>query len=200
MNPRMALPSVDNMGSSSPRRVRPGTLVAPLAACVLSLLSAGGCTEGPSKIATLPNYAAFQRYVLMADRPVLLDIYKTNCPTCVIQDVELNKLADEYSGRVLFYKFRLMDADFTVLCPQLREKYDLQWVPTTILFVNGREKQRWVFNHGADEFRPVLKEACRASYGATPLPTTAGPRPPTATGGPIIRPVPRASVAAGDCP
>ena len=40
----------------------------------------------------------------------------------------------------------IMTFFFGVTAPELREGYDISFVPTAILFVNGQEKRRWMLN------------------------------------------------------
>jgi|GEM_PF-1083872 len=137
-------------------------------ACLLSPLLAAGCTQG--KLAELHTAADFDRYVVRSGRPVLVDFYKESCPTCVVQEAELEQLCDQYAGKVTFAKFKIRDPNMADSCPQIMARYKLFWVPTTILFVGGREKARWTLNHLAAEFRPALDAAAGRRPMYQPLP------------------------------
>lgn len=144
--------------------MRNTTMTAVLAALVLAM-AAGGCqTQG--KLADIPNQAEFDRQVVQSQRPVLVDFYKDHCPTCVIQEATLENICDEYQGKVTFVRFKIREATMASSAPEVMDKYNLFWVPTMILFVNGQEKQRWVFNHGEQELRDVLDKV----VAGAPLP------------------------------
>lgn len=137
----------------------------------------GGCNAIPEgKMPLVPDVPTFQRNVLQAKGPVLVDFYKDDCPTCVVQEAVLEDLSDQYAGQVQFVRFRIREVTMKSTCPEFMKQQNLFWVPTTILYVNGQERKRWVFNHTAGEFRPALDEA----IGRLP-PGTALERPGTKT-------------------
>ncbi len=77
----------------------------------------------------------------------------------------LAQLATEYSGKVAVARYQLMTADMEVTSQRLQERYKVTAYPTVILFVNGREQQRWVMCYDLQEYRPALNAAVkRASY------------------------------------
>jgi thioredoxin 1 len=172
--------------SASPRAlvaVRPAGKA--FSACILvalgmALAMLGGCaTEG--KIQPIATTADFQQQVVEAKGPVLVDFYKDNCPTCVLQEACLDALADEYAGEVRFAKFKVREAYMLSSCPEFMDYYKLFWVPTVILFVDGQEKHRWVLNHGANDFRPALDEVSGKALAAGPAPV--GPAGAATSGG-----------------
>jgi len=134
---------------------------------VILVLMAGGCAS--KKIISIKNSADFQKKVVQSQKPVLVEFYKQGCPTCVVLESSLNKLADEYAGRVEFAKFELMSAVFVPQCPEIKEKYNLRYLfPTALLLVNGQEKQRWILKYDMDSYRQALDEVIspdRQNYG-----------------------------------
>jgi len=211
----------------APRVIRPATAVACLV-LVASALLAGGCqmqswdewqnqwqsqwqpwkpwegTDKPRAVATptplpdLQDVGEFNQAVLQAKGPVLVDFYKDSCPTCVLQDAVLEELNGEYAGRVRFYKFKVREATMISTCPEFMDQQRLFWVPTTVLYVNGQEQQRWTLNHAAWEFRPSLNTACgQGPAGGATYVSKPPPPPPDANGEctgegcPINRPPPR---------
>lgn len=142
-----------------------------LLACAALVMGGVGCSDSGADFMNLgggysggsfqdiPDAATFHRVVRQSDRPVLVDFYKDSCPTCVIQEGELDQLAPEYAGRVRFVKFKIREATMQSANPEIMDEYNLFWVPTVVLFVNGHEKQRWVLNHLAMEFRGPLDQA-----------------------------------------
>lgn len=116
----------------------------------------GGCAT--EELPVIKNEAEFQRLVLESKRPVIVEFSKDQCPTCVMCETELVKVSKEYVGRVGFYKFMLLDRFFQPYSQLIRDSYNLPWVPTAMLFVNGEEKKRWVMNYFADDYRRALIE------------------------------------------
>ncbi|MFA6133749.1 MAG: thioredoxin family protein [Phycisphaerae bacterium] len=175
-------------------------------ACTALAIGSAGCAEG--NIRPVSETADFHRQIARSDRPVLVDFYKDNCPTCVIQEAELDQLQQEYGGRVTFIKFKIREATMESASPEVMDEYNLFWVPTVILFVKGQEKQRWVFNHLAAEFRDPLdlalaKTSPQVAAGRPGQVPAGNTTPPAPTGSAQVlakKPVPPAAPpAAGTC-
>lgn len=126
-----------------------------LAAAVLVML-AGGCAGG--KITRIADEAAFQQIVLATDQPVLVDFYKGGCATCIPLDGVMDQLVDEYKGRAVIAKFETMTAFFGIPSRQLKERYDIVFFPTAILFINGQEKKRWIIRYAINSYRKELDQ------------------------------------------
>lgn len=145
----------------------------------------GGCSAGQS-LTHIETQADFDKTVMHSSQPVLMDFYKNGCPTCVVQEGVLDDLAKEYQGKVVFAKFKIREAYFVSPAPEIMDRYKLYWVPTVILFVDGKEKQRWTFNHSAGEIRPALDEATNKPMAQravlTPAQLAAMKAPPPAPG------------------
>jgi thioredoxin 1 len=120
---------------------------------------AGGCSSSSSNLTPLNSSADFQRQVLQADKPVLVQFYKEGCAWCGMLEPALSQLADDYPGRAVFAKYRLMNWLLGVTNWELKSKYDIRWYPTVILFVNGQEKKRWVVQYDIKSYRKALDEA-----------------------------------------
>jgi thioredoxin 1 len=141
---------------------------APVLAGLLSLLPlAAGCAGG--QMTALPNHAAFQKVVLGADKPVLVEFYKGACPTCILLDGPMDKLAQEYQGRVVVAKYQLMTSYFWGKDKQVKDAYDISVFPTVVLFVNGQAVKTWPMHYGLKEYR----QAIDAALGSTTAPATA---------------------------
>jgi len=126
-----------------------------LAAVFLSLWL-GGCSS--QNLNQIKDQNDFDRLLMQSKQPVLVDFYKDGCPTCVILEPKLVKLAEEYQGRVTFTRFKLMEAYLAVKAPELKERYDISSFPTVIFFVDGQEKTRWVLSYDMEKYRQVLDE------------------------------------------
>lgn len=127
---------------------------------VMILLAAAafiaGCASDPGPSAAVVEISQFQTQVLQAQGPILVQFYKNPCPTCVIQEEVLRELSLQYAGRVSFARYQIADAMWNDTTGGVKQQYRLNWVPTTILFINGQEKERWELNHPASDFRPAL--------------------------------------------
>ncbi len=147
------------------------------ALAVLGLLA--GCQGSKNLVDLQGGWPAFQRYVLAADKPVMIEFYKDNCPTCVVREQELDPIALDYQGRVYFYKMKIEDPFFQVVNKELVDRYKLYWVPTVSLFVKGQEKKRWALNvDPASEFRKALVEVVGPPMQAAQAsPVSTGPPP-----------------------
>ena len=110
----------------------------------------------------------FEREVLQASEPVLVDFYKGGCPTCLMLNPGLDQLAEEYQGRVLLAKFQLMTAYLVTTSVEIKKKYDIAFFPTVLLFVNGEEKRRWVMHYEMDDYRKALDEVAGPPLPAPP--------------------------------
>ncbi len=141
---------------------------AAVAACTMLVLTLAGCAS--EEIRPIKDETDFQAQVLASDKPIMVDFYKGGCPTCALLDPMMNKLAEEYRGRVVFARFELMKPYFAVTSEKLKTDYDIAMFPTEILFVNGKEKARWVIDYNEDGYRKVLNEVA----GPAPAVTSAG--------------------------
>lgn len=80
--------------------------------------------------------ADFQKEVLEAGQPVLVDFTATWCGPCKMLDPIVGQLAQEWAGKVKVVK---LDVDDN---PELAMQYQVMGVPTLMLFVGGRPSQR----------------------------------------------------------
>jgi thioredoxin 1 len=146
--------------SGTPQKHRatgPRAAGASLLACAILALLAAGCES--RNLRPILNEADFQRQVLRADRPVVVDFYKGGgCPPCKMLLPILDQLADEYRGRVLFTSYEIISPFFQVTSEELKARYDIFYIPTVILFINGQEQKRWPLNFMIDDYRKVLDE------------------------------------------
>jgi thioredoxin 1 len=70
--------------------------------------------------------------LINSDVPVLVDFYAEWCRPCKIQSPVLQELAREENGRIRVIK---IDVDKN---PLIAQRYQIQGVPTLILFRNGQ--------------------------------------------------------------
>ncbi len=77
------------------------------------------------------NQINFEQDVLKSDVPVLVDFTATWCGPCKALAPIVDKLADEFEGRV---KVGKLDIDES---PEIAQKYGIRSVPTVLVFKGG---------------------------------------------------------------
>jgi thioredoxin 1 len=82
--------------------------------------------------------ATFDRTVLQAPLPVLVDFWAGWCPPCRWLDPVVEEIAAEQAGRLLVAK---VDADAN---PELVRRYGTLSLPSLLVFVRGVERGRIV--------------------------------------------------------
>lgn len=80
--------------------------------------------------------ASFQKDVLEATQPVLVDFTATWCSPCKLLEPEVKKLAQEWGSTVKVFK---LDVDNN---PDLAMQYQVMGVPTLMMFVHGEPVER----------------------------------------------------------
>lgn len=75
---------------------------------------------------------SFDRDVLQAEKPVLVDFWATWCGPCVAMAPVIDQVADEYQGKV---KVGKLDVDSN---PGSASRYQVRGIPTMLLFKNGQ--------------------------------------------------------------
>ena len=84
------------------------------------------------------NDGNFDNEVLKADVPFLLDFSAVWCGPCKVLAPIVEKLADEYKGKVRVGK---LDIDES---PGVASKFGIRGVPTVVVFKEGKEAGRHV--------------------------------------------------------
>ncbi len=80
----------------------------------------------------------FQETVLESSIPVLVDYWAEWCAPCRMVGPIVEKIAEEYEGRI---KVAKMDVDAN---PETPVKYEISGIPTLILFKDGRVAEKIV--------------------------------------------------------
>ena len=127
-----------------------------LAAGAVLACAAMGCGGGSRVVHVPETVADFDAQVLKADKPVLVDFYKEGCAYCALLEPTMDTLANEYDGRAKIASFRALTFVFGVPNEQIKDRYDVVFLPTVILFVNGQEKHRWTSDFDINSYRKVL--------------------------------------------
>jgi thioredoxin 1 len=82
--------------------------------------------------------AAFEQTVLQSSIPVIVDFWAPWCNPCKMVAPVLDKLANEYDGRILIAKVNTDEN------PEWMMKYGIQGIPTMLFVSNGKIVHRQV--------------------------------------------------------
>lgn len=80
--------------------------------------------------------ADLQSRVLGVPDPVVLDFYQASCPPCRAPEPRLERVAQQYEGRLPVYRVDL-DRDMP-----LAERFGVKSIPTVLIVRDGREVAR----------------------------------------------------------
>ena len=92
----------------------------------------------------------FEEEVLKSDKPVLVDFWAEWCPPCRALGPTIDKLANDYVGKV---KIGKVDTDSN---QNVAMRYQVQNIPTILLFKDGKIAHRFVGLRKEQEFRELL--------------------------------------------
>ena len=99
----------------------------------------------------------FEDEVLKSDVPVLVDFWAEWCMPCRMLAPTIEKLANEYAGKVRVGK---LDTDAN---RDVSIKYGISAIPTVILFKGGQVAQKFVGLRQERDFREALDSAAVAA-------------------------------------
>ena len=86
----------------------------------------------------ISNDENFQKEISSTDKFILVDFFATWCGPCQILGPILEKLSEQFSGKIIFMK---ADVDNIPLTSQ---KFSVEKIPTVILFKNGKQISSFV--------------------------------------------------------
>jgi hypothetical protein len=102
----------------------------------------------------------------------------------------MDDLAIAYWGRIRVARFMAMTRYAEIVSPQIRDKYDIFYIPTVILFDRGVEVMRWrlvimedVYCYDLNKFLAARRPAFPAGAAVQPGPVPNAPAPPTSSPG-----------------
>lgn len=78
----------------------------------------------------------FESKILQAEQLVLLDFYQASCAPCRALEPHLERIAQQYTGRVQVYRFDI-ERDMSVA-----NDLAVKSIPTILVFRNGKETAR----------------------------------------------------------
>jgi len=93
----------------------------------------------------------FDSHILQATQPVVVDFWAEWCGPCRRLAPVIDQLAQDYAGRLQFAKVNV-DAD-----GELAATYQVEGIPTSIVFVGGQEIRRFVGYMTREQFARQLE-------------------------------------------
>lgn len=96
--------------------------------------------------------ADFEKQVLKADLPCLVDFFSLGCPPCRMLGPTIEKLAEKYQGRAMVCKLSLDRAE----TQSLAQRYDVRAIPAVIFFDKGKEVDRLVGLRNEEAYSKIL--------------------------------------------
>lgn len=88
--------------------------------------------------------------------PVALDFYQASCPPCRVLEPRLERLAQQYIGRLPVYRVDI-ERDMAIA-----ERFRVQSIPTVIILREGKEVERLDGLITDDGLKAVFERAIRA--------------------------------------
>ncbi len=101
----------------------------------------------------------FEKLVLAAGQPVVLDFFSTECPPCEALAPKLTAVAEQLAGRARFYKI------FRQGSRELAQKLGVTGSPTLVFFDRGGQEQGPRLG-GEDIKRSTIKSRVEALLGS----------------------------------
>lgn len=96
--------------------------------------------------------AEFKKVVLESKTPVLVDFFATWCGPCKMAAPILDKLADEFAGKITIVK---LDVDEN---PETPQESGVMSIPTVVAYAGGKEAIRKVGFGGEAGYRKMIAE------------------------------------------
>lgn len=97
--------------------------------------------------------ANFEKEVLQADKPVLVDFYADWCGPCKMMGPVVEQLAEELDGTAYVGKLNVDDNE------EIAMKYGVMTIPTLMVFKNGLPAGKLIGVQLKDTVAKLVKEA-----------------------------------------
>jgi thioredoxin 1 len=95
----------------------------------------------------------FERAVLQAEMPVLVDFWAPWCGPCRMVSPVVEQLAGDYAGRLRTVKVNVDDSPVTA------QRYGIQSIPTLAIFRQGKEVNRLIGVRPKAELARAIEQA-----------------------------------------
>jgi thioredoxin 1 len=92
----------------------------------------------------------FESEVISSDQPVLVDFWADWCMPCKALAPTIDELADEYSGKIKVGKVNTEDS------PGLSTQFNIQAIPTVLLFKDGQVAEKFVGLRSKKDFQESI--------------------------------------------
>jgi len=103
----------------------------------------------PAKHVTKDN---FEQEVLKAETPVMVDFYADWCGPCKMAAPIIDKLAEEFSGKVKIVKVNVDENQ------EIAQQFQVMSIPTVVTFKEGKEADRKVGFPGEAGYRTLVED------------------------------------------
>lgn len=96
--------------------------------------------------------SSFEKDVLQADKPVLVDFWAVWCTPCRMLEPTVAAVAEKYLTSARVVKLNVDDN------PSISQRYGIKGIPTLILFKGGKEEERVVGATSKDAISRMIEK------------------------------------------
>jgi thioredoxin 1 len=94
----------------------------------------------------------FEKEVLKADLPVLVDFWAPWCGPCLMAGPVIEELVKEYQGKIKVGKVNVDEN------PKISQEYGIMSIPTVIIFKEEKEVKRLIGFPGKSGYQEMIEE------------------------------------------